>query len=314
MRVLQELLRDDTAGDPTSGLHWTHRSLRKLGKALHRQGINLTPPTIARLLRQLHFSLRTCRKRKAGLHHLDRNRQYQYLVRMRKLFLARKWPVISVDSKKKELIGEFKNPGRCWRKQDRVVLDHDYLKWAAGQAIPTGIYDVAYNDGLVVIGTSRETPTFEVLAIRRWWLRIGRSRYPRAPQLLIQVDSGGANDHRKWEWKVALQQLADEFRIIITVTHFPPGASKWNPIEHRMFSLISGNWAGEPLKNYETMLKYVRTTRSSTGFHCRAYLDRRQYTPQSRVTKERKAVVRLKRRRVFPEWNYTILPHERKLN
>src|SRR5205823_13518117 len=139
-----------------------------------------------------------------------------------------------------------------------------------------------YNDGLIVIGTSQETPTFEVLAIRRWWLETGQSRYSQAGHLLIQVDSGGANDHRKWEWKVALQQLADEFGLNITVTHFPPGASKWNPIEHRMFSLISANWAGEPLNSYETMLKHIRTTRSSAGFHCRACLDRRQYTPHRR--------------------------------
>lgn len=314
MRALQELLRDDTAGDPISSLRWTHRSLRKLCKALRRQGMNLSPPTIARLLRQMHFSPRTCRKRKAGLHDPDRDRQFQYLVRQRKVFLARKWPVISVDTKKKELIGEFKNPGRCWRQKDREVLDHDYPTWAAGRAIPTGIYDLAYNDGLVVIGTSRETPTFEVMGIRRWWLQIGRSRYPQAGHLLIQVDSGGANDHRKWEWKVALQKFADEFRLIIMVTHFPPGASKWNPIEHRMFSLISANWAGEPLISYETILKYVRTTRSSARFHCRACLDRRKYTPQRKVTDEQKRFVLLKRRRVMPKWNYTILPHEQKPN
>lgn len=314
MRALQELLRDDTAGDPISGLRWTHRSLRKLGKALQRQGMNLSPPTVARLLRDLHFSLRTCRKRKAGLDDPDRDRQFRYLVQLRRRFLARKWPVISVDTKKKELVGEFKNAGRCWRQMDREVLDHDYPTWAAGQAIPTGIYDLAYNDGLVVIGTSRETPTFEVLGIRRWWLRIGRLRYPQAHCLLIEVDCGGANDHRKWEWKVALQELADEFQLVITVTHFPPGASKWNPIEHRMFSLISANWAGEPLNSYETILKHIRTTRSSTRFHCRACMDCRQYKPQPKVTKEQKLFVRLKRRRIMPQWNYSILPHERKSN
>lgn len=314
LRALQKLLRDDTAGDPTSHLRWTHRSLRKLCKALAGQGIRLTPPTIARLLRQLHFSLRTCRKQKAGLHDPDRDRQFRYLVRLRKLFLGRKWPVISVDTKKKELIGEFKNPGRCWRQNPREVLDHDYPSWAVGRAIPTGIYDLAYNDGLMVIGTSRETPTFEMLAIRRWWLQTGRWRYPAARQLLIEVDSGGANDHRKWEWKVALQHLADEFQLRITVTHFPPGASKWNPIEHRMFSLISANWAGEPLDSYDKMLKYVRTTRSSRRFHCRAWLDCRSYAPARRVTDNQKRIVRLKRRRIHPHWNYTILPHEQKPN
>jgi hypothetical protein len=314
MRALQELLRDETAGDPISSLRWTHRSLRKFCKALQRRGISLCPSTVSRLLRQLHFSLRTCRKRKAGLNDPDRDRQFRYLLRVRKRFLARKWPVISVDTKKKELVGEFKNAGQCWRRQTREVLDHDYPTWALGHAIPTGIYDLAHNDGLVVVGTSRETPTFEVLAIRRWWLQTGRFRYPQARCLLIQVDSGGANDHRKWEWKMALQQLADEHRLTITVTHFPPGASKWNPIEHRMFSLISGNWAGEPLSSYETILKHIRTTRSSARFHCRACLDCRQYVPQRRVAKEQKQSVRLKRRRVLPHWNYTILPHEQKPN
>jgi hypothetical protein len=314
VRALQDLLRDDTAGDPISGLRWTHRSLRKLCKALQRQGIRLAAPTIGRLLRQQHFSLRTCRKLKAGRHDPDRDRQFRYIVRLRRLFLAKNWPVISVDTKKKELIGEFKNPGRCWRRVDREVLDHDYPSWATGRAIPTGIYDLAHNDGLVVIGTSRETPTFEVLAIRRWWLQIGRPRYPHSQHLLIEVDSGGANDHRKWEWKVALQQLADEFQLTITVTHFPPGASKWNPIEHRMFSLISGNWAGEPLDSYEKMLKYVRTTRSTTGFHCRACMDWGQYTPERKATEEQKTFVRLKRRRGLPNLNYTIIPHKRKSN
>lgn len=305
-------MRDDTAGEPGSGLRWTHRSLRKLCKALARRGMRLTPPTVARLLRQQHFSLRTCRKRRAGLCDPDRDRQFRYLVQMRKLFLGQKWPVISVDTKKKELIGNFRNPGRCWRQKDRDVLDHDYPSWAVGRAIPTGIYDLAHNDGLVVIGTSRETPSFEVSAIRRWWLESGRQRYPKARQLLIEVDSGGANDHRKWEWKVALQHLADELRLKITVTHFPPGASKWNPIEHRMFSLISANWAGEPLDSYDKMLKYVRTTRSSARFRCRACLDRRLYSPVRRVTKEQQQTVRLKRRRVLPQWNYTIEPHKQK--
>jgi len=308
--ALLELLRDDTAGDPISGLRWTRRSLRKLCKALQRMGHRLAPTTVARLLRQQHFSLRTCRKCKAGLHNPNRDRQFRYLVRLRRLFLARKQPVLSVDTKKKEWIGNFKNSGRCWRPKEREVLDHDYPTWAIGQAIPVGIYDLSYNDGFMVIGTSRETGTFEVLAIRRWWLQIGRSRYEGQRQLLIEVDSGGANDHRKWEWKLALQCLADEFGLTITVTHFPPGASKWNPIEHRMFSLISANWAGEPLDSYETMLKYVRTTRSSRGFHCRASLDRREYKPHHRVTDRQKQFVRLKRRRVLPDWNYTISPHE----
>jgi hypothetical protein len=181
-------------------------------------------------------------------------------------------------------------------------------------AIPYGIYDLARNDGYVVVGTSHDTPTFAVAAIRRWWRVVGRRRYRGAKRLLIEVDSGGSNDYRKWEWKVALQALADETGLAITVTHFPPGASKWNPIDHRMFSLISGNWAGEPLTSYELVLKFIRATRSSTGFRCRACLDRKQYQTRRRVLPEEKARVRLYRRKVLPQWNYTILPHTRPSN
>lgn len=308
LTALETLLQDATAGDPITGLKWTHRSLRKLCKALRSQGIKVALNTVARLLRNSHFSLRTCRKQRAGLRRADRDRQFRYLVRLRRLYITRGWPVVSVDTKKKEWIGDFKNPGRCWRRQAREVLDHDFPTWAIGRAIPVGIFDLVHNDGLVVIGTSHETPTFAVSAIRRWWLQVGRRRYGDCRHLLIEADSGGANDHRKWEWKIALQTLADEFGLAIAVTHYPPGASKWNPIDHRMFSLISGNWAGEPLVSYETMLKYIRTTRSAKGFHCRAYLDKKTYTAQ-RPTKEQRATVRLKRRHVCPPWNYVIVPH-----
>src|SRR5260221_8469099 len=288
-------------------MKWTHRSLRKLCKALRRRGVRLSPTTLTRLLRRLRFSLRTCRKQKAGIRNRHRARQFRYLLRLRNWYLTRKWPVISVDTKKKELVGNFKNPGRSWRRRPHQVLDHDYPSWAEGRANPAGIYDLAYKDGYVVIGISQETPTFEVEAIRRWWLDVGRQRYGNESRLLIEVDSGGANDHRKWEWKFALQGFADEFGMTITVTHYPPGASKWNPIDHRMFSLISANWAGEPLASYETMLKYIRTTHSEKGFHCRACLDRKEYTAQ-KPTKEQRRQVRLKRRRGFPEWNYIIYP------
>jgi Rhodopirellula transposase DDE domain len=306
---LQELLQDATAGDPITGMKWTHRSLRKLCKALRRRGVRLSHTTLARLLRRLRFSLRTCRKQKAGIRNRDRDRQFRYLLRLRNWYLARNWPVISVDAKKKELVGNFKNPGRSWRRRPHQVLDHDYPTWAKGRANPAGIYDLAHNDGYVVIGISQETPSFEVAAIRRWWLDVGCRRYEKKSRLLIEVDSGGANDHRKWEWKFALQGLADEFGLTITVTHFPPGASKWNPIDHRMFSLISANWAGEPLRSYETILKHIRTTRSDTGFHCRACLDLRKYERQ-KMSPAQKASIRLMRRKVMPEWNYTIRRHK----
>jgi hypothetical protein len=249
-------------------MKWTHRSLVKLQGALKRRGFKASPPTIARLMHDRDYSLRTCRKNKAGTRHKDRDRQFRYLVRMRKLYRARGWPVISVDTKKKEWVGDFKNPGRCWRRADREVLDHDFPSWAIGRAILYGIYDLACDDGFVVVGMSHETPSFAVAAIRRWWREVGRWRYSGASRLLIEADAGGANAATKWEWKVALQRLADEFGLIISVTHYPSGASKWNPIDHRMFSLISANWAGEPLVSYETILGYIRCTRSTKGFHC----------------------------------------------
>lgn len=310
MRALEQLLQDATAGDPITGLKWTHRSLRKLCKALRRRGLKVSPPTVARLLRQQRFSLRTCRKQRAGIHNPDRDRQFRYLTRLRRLYATHGWPVISVDTKKKEWIGNFKNPGRCWRQKARLVLDHDYPTWAVGRAIPIGVFDLAHNDGYVVLGISHDTPTFAVSAIHRWWLRVGRHRYPDSRRLLVEADSGGANDHRKWEWKLALQDLADKLGLIIAVTHYPPGASKWNPIDHRMFSLISANWAGEPLSSYETMLKFIRTTRSEAGFHCRACMDTKEYIAQRPTVKQRRGI-RLRRRRVLPQWNYLIYPHKR---
>jgi len=311
LKLLGELLQDETAGDPISGMKWTHRSLRKIQKVLRRRGITLSPPTIARLLHRLGFSLRTNRKRLAGIHDPDRDRQFRYLTRLRKLYITLGLPAISVDTKKKEWIANFKNPGRSWRQRSRDVLDHDFPSWASGQAIPVGVYDLGYKDGYVLVGISHDTPAFTVAAIRRWWLDVGRHRYPGAPRLLIEADGGGATDHRKWGWKVALQGLADEFGLIITVTHYPTGASKWNPIEHRLFSLISANWAGEPLVSYETILKHIRTTRTESGHPCHARLDKKKYPSQHRVPAADKARVRLKRRRIRPNLNYTIYPHRR---
>ena len=309
MRALKELLADTTAGDPASGMRWTHRSLRALQKGLRRRGIKVVHSTIARLLRNLGFSLRTCRKSKAKTGHKDRDQQFRYLTWLRKLYLTLGLPVISVDTKKKELVGDFKNPGLCWRRESRDVLDHDFPSWAIGRAIPYGIYDLAFNDGFVVVGTSHETPSFAVAAIRHWWREVGRQRYTGTRRLLIEADAGGANDARKWEWKEAIQRLADEFGLIITVTHYPPGASKWNPIDHRMFSLIRANWSGEPLVSYETILGYIRGTHSPEGFHCRACLDTTDYPEGYRVTPEAKGRVRLKPRPLLPKWNYTIWPH-----
>jgi hypothetical protein len=306
--ALEQLLKDATAGDPMSGLRWTHKTTRNLAVALGRRGFRIGHVTVARLLRQRRYSLRTNRKRLAGIHDPDRDRQFRLLARRRQRFLRQGWPILSVDTKKKELVGNFKNPGRCWRRRSLDVSDHDFPSAADGRAIPYGIYDEGRNRGYVVVGTSHETAEFTVAAIRSWWLDVGRRGYAPARRLAIEADCGGGNGNRLWAWKVGLQRLADEFGLTITVGHLPPGASKWNPIEHRMFSLISANWAGQPLVSYETILKFIETTRSRTGFRCRACLDTTHYPTKVKASREAKAGVKLTRHRILPKWNYTIRP------
>jgi hypothetical protein len=306
MPALQDAVRDDTAGDPITGLRWTHKTTRKLAEQLRRQGFRVSHTTIARLLRQSGYSLRTNRKRLARTREPERDRQFRLLQRRRRWFLSRSLPVLSVDTKKKELVGNFKNAGTCWRKEARAVLDHDFPSDALGRAIPFGIYDQGQNSGFVVVGTSHETAAFAVEALRTWWLREGRWGYPKAKRWLIEADCGGANGNRLWAWKVGLQRLADEFGLAITVSHYPPGASKWNRIEHRMFNLISGNWRGQPLESYETILNRIHTTTSATGFRCHAVLDSRTYPTRQKVSKEEKGRVRVKFYKTLPQWNYTI--------
>jgi hypothetical protein len=309
LAALERLMQDATAGDPMTELKWTHKSLRKLCRALRRQGFRIGRDTLARLLREQNYLLRTNRKCLAGTHHPDRAQQFRYLAQQRRRFLKKGWPVISVDGKKKELVGNFKNPGRSYRHQSHKVLDHDFRRHALGVGIPYGVYDEGRNAGYVRIGTSHETAAFAVATLRRWWLDEGRYRYPKARRWLVEADGGGGNGSRNKAWKVELQGLADEFGMIICVSHYPPGASKWNWIEHRMFSQISENWAGEPLVSYETMLKFIRRTRSITGFHCRANLDMMFYPLKRKITAEEKASVNLKPRKVLPQWNYVIRPH-----
>jgi hypothetical protein len=309
VQALDELLRDVTAGDPMSELKWTHKSTLQLCRALRRRGFVIGRKTVARLLRERHYSLRTNRKCLARTQHPDRDRQFRFLGRQRRRYLGRGWPVISVDAKKRELVGNFKNPGRCWRRKARRVLDHDFRKDAVGIAISYGIYDVHRQVGFVVLGTSHETAAFAVATIRRWWLQVGAQHYPDAKRLLIEADGGGSNGSHPVAWKWELQKLADELGLLICVSHLPPGTSKWNLIEHRMFSLISENWAGEPLVSYEVMLQFIRHTKSDTGFRCRAALDQKTYATKVKVSKEQRASINMKPRRVFPKWNYVIRPH-----
>lgn len=306
--VLKELLKDSTAGDPMGGLHWTHKSMRKLAVAIKRRGIEVSHVTIGRLMSELKFSLRTNRKRLAKTHDPNRDQQFRLLTRRRNNFQCQNWPIISIDCKKKELIGNFKNPGKTWRTEALDVYDHDFPSWADGRVVPFGIYDIAKNRGFMVVGICRETSAFVINAIRTWWLTAGRLQYPGATRLAIECDCGGGNGPRQWAWKVGLQRLADEFGLTITVGHFPPGASKWNFIEHRMFSLISGNWAGEPLISYTHVLNYIRSTRSTKGFRCRAILDKKDYPKKQCASTEEKEHVRLSLNRVLPKWNYTVRP------
>lgn len=299
---------EETAGDPISGLKWTHKSLRKIQTALDKEGSPLSPPTISRLLQEDDYSLQVNHKRVAGKQSPGRDEQFRYIVRWRQAYVRRGWPVISVDAKKRELIGNFKNPGRAWRQERREVKMYDFPSLAQGIAIPYGIYDIGQNQGFVSVGISHNTPEFAVAAIGIWWLMIGQLTYPGQKHLLIEADSGGSNGNRSRVWKMGLQQLADKFGLIITVTHYPTGASKWNPIEHRMFNLISANWAGVPLDSYETILNHIRTTTSTTGFCSQAQLDTTEYELKQKVSDKDFAGLCVRPHKHFPQWNYTIYP------
>ena len=263
---------------------------------------------MSRLAHALGYTLRSNRKRLSRKRNPNRDRQMRYIARRRRKFEKAGDPVISVDAKKKELIGPFKNSGRTLRRQPLEVLETDFPSDAEGQARLYGIYDPQRNAGYMVVGVSHETAEFAVAAIRRWWIEVGRIYYRNRTHLLIQADGGGANRANGWLWKTELQALADEFNLTITVTHFPPGASKWNLIEHRMFGTISLNWAGQPQVSYETVFKLIRTTRTETGFQCQARLDTAIYETGLKITAEEKAPLNLQPHRVFPEWNYTIRP------
>jgi hypothetical protein len=290
------------------GTKWIRKSLRTLVAELARKKFKVGRETLRRLLEQLDYSLRYNRKERGKRQDADRDQQMVYLARIRRGFLKAKKPAISVDCKKKELIGNFKNPGRTWRRAPRLVLATDFPRDADGKAIPYGVYDLARNRGFIGVGVSHETGKFAVEVIRRWWQAEGRAAYPAQTELLIQADAGGANGYRDWPWKWELQRLADETGLTITVTHYPTSASKWNWIEHRLFCHISANWAGEPLVRYETVLKFIRTTTTKTGLCCVAYLDRKKYRTKVVVTAQQKGTIQLVRHRTLPKWNYTIHP------
>ena len=307
--ALESLLEDETAGDPITGLKWTHKTPEKLSRALGRRGFRIGRTAVRRLMREQRYRLRVNRKERSRQRHPERNRQMKHIARQRRAFLRAGFPVISVDTKKKELIGDFRNPGRTWRRAPREVWATDFLSDAVGKAIPYGLYDLRHNAGWLAVGVSHETAAFALQTIRTWWRCVGSGVYPRRKHLLILADGGGANGSGCWQWKQGLQGLANEFGLTITVMHYPPGASKWNPIEHRMFGPISSNWQGHPLVSYAVMLKLIRAAKTKTGFTCRAYLDKAEYPTKLKVPVVERAQINLVSHRVRPNWNYTIKPH-----
>jgi hypothetical protein len=307
---LKGLLEDATAGDPIRGTKWTLKSLRKLAKALRGRGFKIGYESVGRLLKGLGYSLRVNRKCLSKRRDPERDEQMRYLARQRQAFMKAGKPAISVDTKKKEQIGAFKNPGKTWRQEPKQVLVTDFPSDADGKAIPYGVYDMTRNRGFVVVGVSHETAEFAVNAIGRWWQQEGQDNYPDATELLIQADSGGVNSRRSWLFKWELQKFADETGLTITITHYPTGASKWNWIEHRLFNHISQNWQGEPLITFETVLKFIRTTKTDAGLSCAAYLDKKTYVTGLKLTSEQKQSINLKLHTSLPKFNCTIKPRK----
>ena len=303
------MVEGETAGDPMTGCKWVRSSLRQLSKALRKQGYSVGRVTVGRLLKGLDYSLKSNRKEDSGPPHPDRNRQFRYIERVKKLFLAAGRPVISVDTKKKELIGNFKNPGQAWCRQAEIVNVHDFRQDAKGRAVPYGIYDLTHNEGYVVVGTSGDTSAFAVDAICMWWEDENRPSFPDESKLLILSDAGGSDGCRFRLWKRQLQErLADRLGIEVMICHYPTGASKWNPIEHRLFSYISLNWAGKPLRSFEMMLAYIRGTTTETGLKVRAFLLDQVYQRGIKVSDREMRDLNLVRRSICPTWNYVIKP------
>jgi hypothetical protein len=309
-KSLEKLVEPLTRGDPESPLRWTCRSTTNLSQALKEQGHVASPNTVGRLLNAAGYSLQGNRKTKEGSSHPDRNAQFEYINELVEQLQERGQPVISVDTKKKELIGEFKNGGREWRRagEPDEVKVHDFMEPELGKAIPYGVYDLSENQGWVSVGIDHDTARFATAAIRRWWKKMGSKRYPNARELLITADGGGSNSSRCHLWKVALHDLAVQLGIPIHVCHFPPGTSKWNKIEHRMFCHITQNWRGQPLISHEVIVKLIANTTTRSGLKIRAELDSARYPAGIKVTDDELAAVNIKRADFHGEWNYTLKP------
>ena len=307
--ALEQIMEENTAGDPMSLLRWTNKSTVRIADELTRLGHSVSDETVRRRLAEMGYSLQ------ANVKNLEesgagRDQQFRYINKQVKRFLSGKEPVLSIDAKKKERVGNFKNAGRTWRPKGQPieVNVYDFPHLGIGPAIPYGAYDQQRNEGFVNVGISHDTAEFAVESVRRWWRWIGRRRYPQAQRLLLCADGGGSNGSRNRAWKYHLQQLANQSRLAVTVCHYPPGTSKWNKIEHRMFSFISLNWQGKPLVSYETVINLIGTTRTATGLQVKAKLDTRYYEAGVKITDEEMESINLRTHRTNPEWNYTISP------
>jgi transposase len=311
-KALEALVEPTTRGDPQSPLRWTCKSTRKLAEELQRQGHRVGYRTVAALLHHLGYSLQALRKTREGAAHPDRNAQFEHINRQVRAFQRRGQPVISVDAKKKELVGDFKNGGQEWQPQGtpELVRTHDFADKKLGKVIPYGVYDPTQNEGWVSVGIDHDTASFAAETIRRWWQEMGHQVYPKVAELLVMADAGGSNSSRSRLWKVAVQDLADSLHLRISVCHFPPGTSKWNKIEHRMFCHITNNWRGSPLLSRSVIVNLIGNTTTKTGLRITAALDTNQYTTGLKVTDEQLAAVHLKRNHFHGEWNYTISPRQ----
>jgi len=308
--ALEALVEPTTRGDPESALRWTCKSVRRLAAELQEQGFHIERQKVADLLHELGYSLQANRKTREGRQHPDRNAQFEYIAATVAAFQARGLPAISVDTKKKELVGDFKNAGREWSRhgQPTRVRVHDFADKTLGKAIPYGIYDLTANLGWVSVGIDHDTAAFAAATIRRWWHRLGQLLYPQARELLITADGGGSNSCRSRLWKVSLQALANELGVTIHVCHFPPGTSKWNKIEHRLFSQLSLNWRGKPLMSHTVLIELITHTTTTSGLRVEAELDPGHYPTGVRISPEQFAAVNLVPADFHGVWNYTICP------
>jgi transposase len=308
--ALEKLVDPVSRGDPTSPLRWTCKSRAKLAAALTKAGWQVSSTSVGRLLHELGYSLQSVRKTREGDSHPDRNAQFEHINATADDFAQRNQPVVSVDTKSKELVGDFKNNGREWQPKGmpEKTLVHDFPQDASGKAIPYGVYDMARNEAWVNVGRDHDTPAFAVASIRRWWSAMGKSAYRDAQELLITADAGGSNGYRSRAWKHELQKFADETNLRIRVSHFPPGTSKWNKIEHRLFCHITQNWRGKPLRTFETIIDTIGNTRTASGLKVKAQLDKRTYPTGVVTTNAEMDALSLHAHEFHGEWNYELRP------